>query len=189
MSELQLAVRDQNGVTFRSVESSEPLKISAADAALCSSKVDLEYSLDGRLAAAIDANGGGIIVYNASTGTEQAKINCPNAIALAFSPKGSFVQTWEKLTEELQTQGNLRIWDSNTGSFLTGFCQKQFSKDQWPSIQWTHDEIVSCLAISNGVHLFNGQDMASGVIGKINQERLSKFAVSPGPAPYKVGFL
>jgi uncharacterized protein with WD repeat len=91
------------------------------------------------------------------------------------------------LTDELQQSGgNLRVWDSSTGAFLTGFSQKNFSKDHWPLIQWTHDENISCLAISNGVHLFNGQDMASGVIGKISQDRLSKFAVSPGPAPYKV---
>ena len=155
--------------------------------ALCSSKADVEYSTDGTLSATIDAGGSGVLIYNTATGKEQAKLNCPNAFAVALSPKGTFIQTWEKLTEELQQSGgNLRIWDSSTGSFLTGFSQKNFSKDQWPSIQWTNDEIVSCLAVTNGVHLFNGQDMASGVIGKINQERLSKFAVSPGPAPYKV---
>jgi translation initiation factor 2A len=188
MSELQLVVRDQNGSTFRTVESSDPLKISVSGSALCSSKVEVEYSADGILAATIDASGNGVLIYNTATGKEQTKINCPNAIAIAFSPKGTFVQTWEKLTEELQQSGgNLRIWDSSSGALLTGFSQKNFSKDQWPSIQWTNDEIVSCLAVTNGVHLFNGQDMASGVIGKINQDRLTKFAVSPGPAPYKVG--
>ncbi len=80
---------------------------------------------------------------------------------MQFSPMGTYVVTWEKLTEQLQSNGgNLRIWRADTGEFLNGFSQKHYTKDAWPYIMWTDDEMLASMAVANGVHLYNGQIFA-----------------------------
>mmetsp|Transcript_70221 Transcript_70221/g.146343 ORF Transcript_70221/g.146343 Transcript_70221/m.146343 type:complete len:631 (+) Transcript_70221:36-1928(+) len=185
----QLVVRDQNGTFLRPgpVIADYSFPECPEPNALCGSRGDVEYSPDGSLAAVLSATGVGVVVYDTATGAEKAKVACGGALAVSFSPQGSFLQTWEKLTEELQQSGgNLRLWDPQTGAFLTGFSQKAFSKEKWPYIRWTDDEMIACMSITNGVHLYNGQDIAQGVISKVSQENLSSYSISPGPPPYKI---
>eukprot|EP00961_Rhodomonas_salina_P145026 1952119-Rhodomonas_salina.1 len=184
----QLCIRDQNATFFRPGPLPADPYTYAAEAeksALAAAKADVEYSPDGSLAAVLAESG--VIIYDTESGSEICKLKSTASIAVAFSPQGSFIQTWEKLTDELQASGgNLRIWNPKTGDFLTGFSQKNFSKDSFPYVKWTDDELVACMRISNGIHLYNGQDISKGVVGKIDQEKLGAFSISPGPPPYKI---
>ena len=159
----------------------------ASSFVLSNARVDVEYSSSGELALAIDAEKGVVNVYDASDGQTRCSIATKSAAAAAFSPLGNYVQTWEKLTEELQNSGgNLRVWDAQTGDFLAGFSQKKFSKDAWPYVKWSSDEVIACLQITNGIHLYNGRDIGSGVISKLSQDTLKSFSIAPGSAPYRI---
>lgn len=91
------------------------------------------------------------------TGAEKAKVAANGAAFSSFSPMGTFLLTWEKLTEQLQQSGNLRVWNAASGEFLTGFSQKHCSRDSWPYVRWTDDEMIAAMNITNGVHLYNGR--------------------------------
>ena len=187
----QFAVRDQSGTTLRAApapgDKAYALPAVGSSFALAKSSVDVSYTADGELALAIDAQSGAVHLYDASTGSTLCALPTKGAAAAAFSPSGAYVQTWEKLTEELQNSGgNLRIWNAQTGEFLAGFSQKAFSKEAWPYVKWSADEVIACLQIANGIHLFNGKDIGKGVISKISQDKLKAFSISPGSAPYRI---
>lgn len=110
-----------------------------------------------------------------------------NCAIVSFSPKGTYILTWERLTDDLQNSGgNLRVCKAASGEFVAGFVQKSFSKDAWPYVKWSSDEMIASMKITDGVHLFNGNDIAKGVIGKVSHERMSSFGMAPGPPPYKI---
>jgi translation initiation factor 2A len=187
----QFAIRDQHGTSLRSGpapgDKTYALPATADSFKLSKGLLDVEYSANGELALAVDSEKGGVNVYDANDGRPICAIPVKAAAAVAFSPSGSFVQTWEKLTDELQNAGgNLRVWSARTGEYLAGFSQKSFSKEAWPYIKWSADEVIACQQITNGVHLFNGRDIGKGVISKISQDKLKYFSISPGPAPYRI---
>ena len=188
----QFAIRDQWGTSLRAGPAPGDKKYvyPAADDSLrlgFKAPFDVEFSSTGDFALAIDTDKGTVNVYDATTGKQQCAIASKGAAAAAFSPSGAFVQTWEKLTDELQNAGgNLRVWDAQTGAFLAGFSQKAFSKEAWPYVRWSGDEVIACLQVTNGVHVYNGRDIGKGVISKITQEKLKSFDISPGSAPYSI---
>ncbi|EKX45057.1 hypothetical protein GUITHDRAFT_94821 [Guillardia theta CCMP2712] len=185
----QLLLRDEQGLKLKAGPSTASYQYdynAAQSFALCHAKIDVEYSPDGSLVAAIDSDNAVVVVYDTISGKEQCRIKSSAAVA-SFSPLGSFLLTWERLTDDLQKSGgNLRVWDSKSGAELSAFSQKNFSKESWPYLKWTSDELIACMQITNGVHLYNGKDIKKGVLAKIEQEKLSAFSVAPGPLPYKI---
>ena len=187
----QFAIRDQHGTSMRTGptpgDKTYALPAVADSFSIANARMDVEYSSTGDFALAIDSENGAVNVYDASTGKAMCSLPTRGAGAASFSPSGAYVQTWEKLTEELQNSGgNLRVWNAQTGEFLAGFSQKAFSKDAWPYVKWSSDEVIACLQITNGIHLYNGKDIGKGVISKIAQEKLKSFSISPGSAPYRI---
>ena len=187
----QFAIRDQQGTSLRTGPTPGDRKYvwpTVADSfALSQARMDVEYSTDGELALAIDSDKGVVNVYNTSSGKNLCAIPAKGATVAAFSAAGSFVQTWEKLTDELHASGgNLRIWNAKTGEYSAGFSQAKFSRDLWPYIKWSSDELIACLQITNGIHMYDGKDFGKGVISKIVQEKLKSFSISPGSAPYRI---
>ena len=116
----QFAIRDQHGTSLRSGpapgDKTYALPATADSFKLSKGLLDVEYSANGELALAVDSEKGGVNVYDANDGSPICAIPVKAAAAVAFSPSGSFVQTWEKLTDELQNAGgNLRVWSARTG--------------------------------------------------------------------------
>jgi translation initiation factor 2A len=121
-----------------------------------------------------------------SAGAVKSSIPAVNCAIASFSPKGTYILTWERLTDDLQNKGgNLRVSQAATGEFVGGFVQKSFSKEAWPYVKWSSDEMIASMKITDGVHLFAGNDIAKGVIGKVPHEKMTSFGMAPGPAPYK----
>lgn len=119
-------------------------------------------------------------------GAVKSSIPAVNCAIASFSPKGTYILTWERLTDDLQNKGgNLRVSQAATGEFVGGFVQKSFSKEAWPYVKWSSDEMIASMKITDGVHLFAGNDIAKGVIGKVPHEKMTSFGMAPGPAPYK----
>lgn len=79
--------------------------------------------------------------------------------ALSFSPRGTYLITWERLSKEPTgggekgdagnegegegtrvIKGNLLACGATSGETIAGFTQKNFRKPDWPTLQWTCDE-------------------------------------------------
>lgn len=104
-----------------------------------------------------------------------------------YSPKGSYVLTWERAppapkkdsnvggsgngsgtgsgtgctsTESSPVEFlNLKIWNGSTGEYLWGFPLKNLKREQWPPLQWTHDECFAFHMVTNHLHVYKGQDI------------------------------
>ena len=123
---------------------------------------------------------------------------------LAFSPKGSYLNTWErpwKNEEDGQAGKNLKIWSMSTGELVQEFVQK--SQNGW-SLQYSQDEKICCRNVTNEVHIYESTTIQNGTtpppqntfdiynIGvwkKLRVEGLTSFSLSPGTNPSIAVFL
>ena len=74
---------------------------------------------------------------------------------LAVSPKGTYLLTWERFSNDLQ-QPNLKVWNGQTGDYLCGFVQKNLKRYAWPYLQWSHDEKHAFLMVQNEIRIYPG---------------------------------
>jgi translation initiation factor 2A len=82
-----------------------------------------------------------------------------------LSPRASFVLSWERFQAETCDQ-NLKVWDVATGQLLTGFTQKNLSRDAWPYLQWTVDEQYCFLTANTQIRVYTRADIiiAAGAV-------------------------
>ncbi|KAF0700205.1 Aste57867_9259 [Aphanomyces stellatus] len=107
--------------------------------------------------------------------------------AVAWSPLSTQVVTWQRpVKDAAPTEGNLIVWDATNGSIVARFSQKTYSRDQWPSLQWSSDELIAARMSNSGVQVFNGRAIGAGSIGNIALENTTNFSVAPGGLPYKI---
>lgn len=130
------------------------------------------YSVDGRLFAyaspekyhtQVNALIRSVKIVNASSGALQHTLPIANVHELSFSPKGSYLNTWErpwKNDEDGQAGKNSKVWDTTTGEMITEFVQK--SQNGW-SLQYTQDEKYCCRNVTNEVHIFESANIQNGM--------------------------
>ena len=100
-----------------------------------------------------------------------------------YSPKGTYILTWERLNTATATDEskNLKIWNGKTGQYLFGFALKNLRREQWPPIQWTHDEAFAFHLVTNHLHVYKGQnvfiDENPRYERKIRCEGISSFSI------------
>ena len=102
-------------------------------------------------------------MVDASTGKLRHTLALPNVHELAFSPKGSFLNTWErpwKNEDDGQAGKNLRIWSMANGEQITEFVQK--SQNGW-NLQYSQDEKICCRNVTNEVHIYESASMQNGM--------------------------
>ena len=56
----------------------------------------------------------------------------------------------------------LQVWRWREGSIAMQLFQKVFSRDAWPSIQFTHDESRAAHAVNNAVNIYDPANFAAG---------------------------
>lgn len=71
------------------------------------------------------------------------------------SPKGTYLLTWERGSSD-ESENNLKVWNTSTGEYVTGFQRKMINRDSWPYVQWTHDEKYAFLLTTNEIRIFPG---------------------------------
>ena len=90
-------------------------------------------SADGRLLAVVEEEA--VRVLDAESGAVVMSMPRPQVQALSLSPKGTFLLTWEKLTEGDKT-GNLMVWATATGELVTHYvCKVLGEKSLWPLLK------------------------------------------------------
>ncbi|KAJ2234958.1 hypothetical protein H4R99_002802 [Coemansia sp. RSA 1722] len=156
----------------------------AASASLSDKPVEevraLKYSPNGQYLAWTTASE--TRVADAQTLATVATIARKNIVDVRFSPKGTYLITWERFSPnaaEGDDTNNLRVWEAATGQALGGFKQNNFSAS---ALQWTDDERF-CAKLFSGEVRFYTPTALRRVALKLALDGVSEFSVSPGLSP------
>ncbi|KAI9775763.1 MAG: hypothetical protein M1839_000891 [Geoglossum umbratile] len=132
-----------------------------------------------------------VTVVDASIGHTITTLPAQNVFELGFSPRGSFVITWERVSkdEDGNAAKNLKVWrtvedtsssgtpgESTERSVVGKFVQK--SQTGW-NLQYTSDEQYCARAVTNEVHFYESGNLGT-VWNKLRVEGVVDFALSPG---------
>ena len=149
-------------------------------------------SPDGSLIAITDKEGVDIYsLQTSSTGSISISTTSPTFLfripihavsALAFSPKSSFLVTWNRKKGE---EPNLLVWDTRSSSSSSSssslssslesntdvgivhsrlcacFHYKVYTPDTWPPLKWSADETICAKVATDEIHLFDGKFVPS----------------------------
>ncbi|KAI0377200.1 translation initiation factor eIF-2A [Hypomontagnella monticulosa] len=126
-----------------------------------------------------------VCVVDASVGHILTNIAISNVFEVAFSPRGSFVSTWERPAKDENGDAtkNFKIWrtveDIPEGAEkqpIGRFVQK--SQTGW-NLQYTSDEKFCARLVTNEVQFYNSDDLST-VWNKLRVEGVADFAIAPG---------
>lgn len=139
-----------------------------------------QYSNDGRLFAyALPSS---VRIFQAENAILLQELNIPNVVELNFSPRGTYLSTWErpvKLEDGAQHK-NLRVFSVSTGEELIAFSQK--SQENW-DIQYTVSESHAVRLVAQEIQVFRPAEWSKGIIDKLRVENAAMLSVSPGLNP------
>lgn len=138
------------------------------------------YSADGRLYAY--ALPSAVRIFQAEGAQLLQELPLPNIIELNFSPRGTYLSTWErpvKLEEGAQHK-NLRVWSASTGQELVAFTQK--SQEQW-DLQYTISESHAIRLVGPEIQVYRPAEWSKGVVDKLRVEGATSISLSPGLNP------
>ncbi|CAD6923483.1 unnamed protein product, partial [Tilletia laevis] len=143
-----------------------------------------QYSPDGSMfAAAMDNFTRLVDTREASTSTVKRDLPVEKVVTLEFSPKGSFLSTFErpiKLEDGTGTK-NLKIWDTKTGEVVASFERKT---QDGCFFQFTSDEKYCVRQVSTELQIYEADDVSGkGIVGRLKMEGMSTFRVGPGDKP------
>ncbi|RKP06566.1 eukaryotic translation initiation factor eIF2A-domain-containing protein [Thamnocephalis sphaerospora] len=144
------------------------------------------YSKDGRFLAW--ATPDCVKVLNAETMEPVTEIVRANVLDMEFSPRGTYLSTWERYVKPSDdtVNQNTNIWETASATRVTGFTQK--SHDNW-NVQWSMDEEFCAQLAANAVHLYNVKNLSKGTHTTLRLEGISAFSMSPGKSPALAVFL
>jgi translation initiation factor 2A len=127
-----------------------------------------------------------VVVWSCETFELLSSISRRGIIAAAFSPMGTFIQTWEKVSDSSNSAGgNLQIWLVATGQRVAALnVGGVFSKENWPVVQWSRDEIVAARMAPDSVMFFDGTAIDRGVVRSVSVPSITRFSMSP-TLPYR----
>ncbi|KAJ2539590.1 hypothetical protein GGF49_005108 [Coemansia sp. RSA 1853] len=139
----------------------------------------LKYSANGKyLAWAIASE---VRVMDAQTQAAVATIARAGVLDVRFSPKGTYVVTWERFSKPADSEANpnLSIWDAKTGALCGAFVHKSFGED---AIQWTDDEKYCAKLVAGEVRFYAPEALDQPAL-VLRVDGVSSFSVSPGRSP------
>ncbi|KAG1815826.1 eukaryotic translation initiation factor eIF2A-domain-containing protein [Suillus variegatus] len=138
------------------------------------------YSPDGRLFAyALPTV---VRIFLAEGAQLLQELSVPNIIELKFSPRGTYLSTWErpvKLEDGAQHK-NLRVFSASTGEELISFTQK--SQENW-DLQYTMSESHAIRLVAQEIQVYRPAEWGKGIADKLRVEGASMVSLSPGLNP------
>ena len=141
------------------------------------------YSPCGRYFAWADNEG--VTVVDASVGHVITTLPTPNVYELGFSPRGSYIITWERSSKDENGDAvkNLKVW--RTAEDIAEGVEKQVvgrfvqkSQTGW-NLQYTFDEKYCARCVTNEVQFYESGNLGT-VWNKLRAEGIADFAISPG---------
>lgn len=142
------------------------------------------FSNDGSMLAVTSENA--ISIYDTRNGLIIQSLNVAGVKAVAFSPKGTFLQSFEPPT---QSQKNVTIWNVETGAVVFQQSQKTFSKAAWPTIQFSDDESVACRTVTNEMHFFDPKDFARGIVERLRLPGIDTAQLATSPPTHVAAYV
>ncbi|XP_048836762.1 eukaryotic translation initiation factor 2A [Brienomyrus brachyistius] len=130
-------------------------------------------------------NGEKVSIVKVADGTYLQSLDLPKTAMLDFSPLGSVLVTWQpyvKTQDNPQGEPNLQLWNLHSGAILKSFYQKK--AQGWCPI-WSDDESIAVRNVNNELHFFENNAFEN-IANKLHLQKVSDFALSPGPQPSKV---
>ncbi|KFY76790.1 hypothetical protein V499_03667 [Pseudogymnoascus sp. VKM F-103] len=123
----------------------------------------------------------GVHVVDSATGSPVADLPVPNVYELAFSPRGSYVITWERPSKDEAGDAvkNLKVWrtiEEGERTVLGRWVQK--SQTGW-NLQYTADEKYCARVVTNEVQFYESHELAVPW-NRLRAEGVADFALSPG---------
>ncbi|KAK3907733.1 Eukaryotic translation initiation factor 2A [Frankliniella fusca] len=127
-------------------------------------------------------NGISVKIVSTSTWKLLAEIPHPKVSCLKFSPKGTYLMTWEPCITTTAGPGgpNLHIFKSENGELVKDFIHKK--QTGWEP-QWSQDEKL-CGRCVNDELLFYEDGKFDSVALRVRDQKIANFALAPGTAPY-----
>ncbi|KAK4463295.1 eukaryotic translation initiation factor eIF2A-domain-containing protein [Cladorrhinum samala] len=131
------------------------------------------------------ATNDGVVVVDASVGHVLTSMPLAFVNEMAFSPRGSYISTWERVgkDENGDATKNLKVWrtieelgDDDVKQPLGQWVQKQMSG--W-NLQYTADEKFCARLVTNEVQFYNSNDL-SVPWNRLRVEGVANFAIAPG---------
>ena len=126
-------------------------------------------------------------IIDPSVGAIITTLPTENVYELGFSPKGTFVITWQRPSKDEAGDAvkNLKVWrvideasngDDSQRETVGKFVQK--SQTGW-NFQYTFDEQYCARVVTNQVQIYESSDLTK-VWNRIHVEGVADFSVSPG---------
>jgi translation initiation factor 2A len=126
-----------------------------------------------------------VCVVDSSSGHILATLVVSNVFEVAFSPRGTYLSTWERPAKDENGDAtkNLKIWrstedipDGAEKEPIGRFVQK--SQTGW-NLQYTSDEKYCARLVTNEVQFYSSDDLTT-VWNKLRVEGVTDFALAPG---------
>ncbi|KAI3617753.1 hypothetical protein CBS9595_003662 [Malassezia furfur] len=145
----------------------------------------LQYSPNGALlAVALDKS---VCVYEVHDSSVTLRHTLPleKAIELSFSPRGSYLSTWERPVkseegDRVSWSKNLRVWDTQTGAQIAEFERRQLDGCFF---QFTEDESRCVRQAGSELQVYDPQQLTQGPVGRLRAENIGAFRLGPGAHP------
>lgn len=131
------------------------------------------------------ASNEGVTIIDASVGHVIGTLPTPNVYELGFSPRGSYIITWERPSKDEAGDAvkNLKVWrtieevpQGAEKQVVGRFVQK--SQTGW-NLQYTFDERYCARVVTNEVQFYESGELGT-VWNKLRAEGVADFAISPG---------
>ncbi|XP_043706732.1 eukaryotic translation initiation factor 2A [Telopea speciosissima] len=126
-------------------------------------------------------------IYDCHSSTEIRSFEIPNILAATLSPRGTYLQTFQK--SSTPQEKNLILWRIDSGSAVYHLFQKNMSKATWPSIRFSSDESVACQLATNEIKFFDAGDFSKGIINRLRLPGIAAFELSKMPASHVAAFV
>ncbi|XP_050517421.1 eukaryotic translation initiation factor 2A [Diabrotica virgifera virgifera] len=141
------------------------------------------FDQDGKYLAYV--NGQTLCVLQTENWQTLATIENVKAYQLAFSPKGTFLMSWEPFTvSNANPQGtpNLKIYKTANGELVKTFVHKK--QANWEP-QWSHDEKLFSRIVNTDVVFYEDLNFER-IVARINSSKVSSYKISPNVGVYFV---
>ncbi|KAI4378766.1 hypothetical protein MLD38_016200 [Melastoma candidum] len=110
-----------------------------------------------------------------------------NLVAATLSPRGTYVQTFQKPASPQEK--NVVLWKADTGDSVYQLHQKNMTKSSWPSIRFSSDEAVACRLATNEIQFFEGSNFSKGIAHRLRIPGVAGIELSKAPGSHVATFV
>lgn len=128
-----------------------------------------------------------ISIYNSTTLAEIKLFQIPNVLASTISPRGTYLQTFQKSSSPQDK--NVVLWEIGSGKDVYRVFQKNMTKTTWPSIHFSSNENIACRLATNEIQFFDTGDFSKGIAYRIRIPGIAAVELSKAPGSFVAAFV